>query len=242
MIFPFGEIWDRLHSALRHNTTTDFSFRQKPFATTRQKDQESISLSHEMNSSASLRRPAILLGLTLLLVGCSKPEEPALLVAAVPTVAQIAANFQGYRQITREPAKVSTQATMMCIRPHPDPRRFRGTQGPHSESTILIFMNETAADTFTRGGRKYPIGSVIVKQKLPSPLIDRSSRVGVMQANLGVGGMVKRPAGYDPEHGDWEYFYFDDPADVTSGRMANCVECHHSVRRTDYVFGTWMKH
>ena len=26
-----------------------------------------------------------------------------------------------------------------------------------------------------------------------------------------------RPAGYDPAHGDWEYFYFDDPADIASG-------------------------
>ena len=29
--------------------------------------------------------------------------------------------------------------------------------------------------------------------------------------------MIKRPPGYDPQHGDWEYFYFEQPTTVESG-------------------------
>ncbi|MDB6068335.1 MAG: hypothetical protein JWR26_4543 [Pedosphaera sp.] len=55
----------------------------------------------------------------------------------------------------------------------------------------------------------------------------------------GVGGMVKRAPGYDPAHGDWEYFYFDDAAKIQSGRIASCVGCHETAKGKDYVFGTW---
>jgi hypothetical protein len=55
----------------------------------------------------------------------------------------------------------------------------------------------------------------------------------------GVGGMVKRAAGFDPAHGDWEYFYFEDPAHIESGAIATCTGCHASARATDYVFGSW---
>ena len=71
--------------------------------------------------------------------------------------------------------------------------------------------------------------------------------------------MIKRADGFDPAHGDWEYFcsahvpgLADDPAvaqsavaqvkpagKIESGRIASCVQCHEAAKRTDYVFGTW---
>jgi hypothetical protein len=56
----------------------------------------------------------------------------------------------------------------------------------------------------------------------------------------GVGGMVKRPPGYDPEHGDWEYFYFEDPAKIESGKIGSCVACHAGAGQ-DHVFGSWAR-
>jgi hypothetical protein len=55
----------------------------------------------------------------------------------------------------------------------------------------------------------------------------------VHEADTGVGGMVKRSAGYDPTHGDWEYFYFEDPKKIESGRIASCVQCHSSAKDKD---------
>ena len=51
--------------------------------------------------------------------------------------------------------------------------------------------------------------------------------------------MVKRAPGYDPEHGDWEYFYFEDPAKIEQGKIQSCVRCHAGAKATDHVFGTW---
>ena len=55
----------------------------------------------------------------------------------------------------------------------------------------------------------------------------------------GVGGMIKRAPGYDPAHGDWEYFYFEKPEKIERGRIATCVKCHAYAHTTDHVYGTW---
>jgi hypothetical protein len=81
---------------------------------------------------------------------------------------------------------------------------------------------------------------VIVKQKAIHGYTDKNGK-RVHDRNNGVGGMVKRPAGYDPKHGDWEYFYFDDATKIESGRISSCVQCHNSAKNKDYVFGTWSK-
>jgi hypothetical protein len=59
------------------------------------------------------------------------------------------------------------------------------------------------------------------------------------KANDGVGGMIKRGAGYDSAHGDWEYFYFEDARKIESGRISSCVQCHTGAANKDYVFGGW---
>ncbi len=50
---------------------------------------------------------------------------------------------------------------------------------------------------------------------------------------------MKRSAGYDPEHGDWEYFYFEDRKKIESGPIASCIQCRSSAQAHDYVFGNW---
>ena len=61
----------------------------------------------------------------------------------------------------------------------------------------------------------------------------------ILKKDDGVGGMVKRSPGYDPEHGDWEYFYFEGKGEPQGGRIASCVQCHDSVKSKDHVFGSW---
>lgn len=92
-------------------------------------------------------------------------------------------------------------------------------------------MNDLAATAFRSGSNAYPVGAVVVKQKHKHYGKDVS----------GVGGMVKRSTGYDPQHGDWEYFYFEDPQKIESGRLASCVQCHDAAKQGDHVFGTWDK-
>ena len=73
--------------------------------------------------------------------------------------------------------------------------------GPHANTGILIYMNKLAADAFATNASAFPVGAVVVKQKMIHGHSDKSGR-RVHEADTGVGGMMKRPAGYDPKHGD----------------------------------------
>ncbi|HLH53191.1 MAG TPA: hypothetical protein VKY92_06200, partial [Verrucomicrobiae bacterium] len=70
--------------------------------------------------------------------------------------------------------------------------------GPHANTGIqntgiLIFMNKAAAEAFSTNAVPFPVGAVIVKQKTMS-YFDKDGK-SVREENMGVGGMVKRPAG-----------------------------------------------
>ena len=176
-----------------------------------------------------------------LVAGCSRAPAPVRAVSATPApaVSDIAAHYDSYRKITSEAVFVNPELATLCVGASPaQVDAARATQGPHAHTAILVYMNESAAEAFARGGRAYAAGAVIVKQKTLLARRPDAPRA----ADRGVGGMVKRAPGFDPAHGDWEYFYFEDPARIETGRIASCVQCHAGARKTDYVFGTWQTH
>lgn len=142
--------------------------------------------------------------------------------------------------MTATPAFANPALAMLCVGVSESAVQAKKTQtGPHTHSSVSIFMSEDAAKTFLSGVPPYATGAVIVKQKHRLAYhLDGDFSKKVQPAD-GVGGMVKREPGYDPEHGDWEYFYFEDPSEIESGRIASCVECHRAAKNTDYVFGHW---
>ena len=144
-----------------------------------------------------------------------------------PAVQDVAKNYRQMRAVTTQPVYVDPRLMMLCrwLRPE-EIEAAEKKNGPHAISQIKIYMNEPGAEAFEKASKQFPVGSIIVKEK--QGLRD------------GVGGMVKRPPGYDPDHGDWEFFYFEDPAKIESGRIASCVNCHDAARQ-DHVFGDWAK-
>lgn len=151
--------------------------------------------------------------------------------ASGPTIAEIAGSYETYIKVTDKAVYVNPELAIQCIAVSEDQiRAARIDKGPHADSAIHIFMNESAFRAFPEKDGLYPEGSVIVKQKL---------RSGWRDTAAGVGGMVKRAPGFDADHGDWEYFYFEDKSKIESGRLATCVQCHAKAAGTDYVFGTW---
>jgi len=157
---------------------------------------------------------------------------------------EIARTYEELTLVTKEPVLVDIRLALLCrgVSQH-DIDEARERAGPHAYTSVRIFMNEVAAGAFRDKAAKYPVGSVIVKEKQGQEYGNhRGERVAgqkVPRTFDGVGGMVKRAAGYDPEHGDWEYFYFEDPAQIEHGKIASCVECHRGASTTDYVFGGW---
>jgi hypothetical protein len=98
-------------------------------------------------------------------------------------------------------------------------------KGPHANASVLVYASKPAVQMLSREKRKFPVGTVIVKEKIASPLQTHA-----------VTGMVKRSSGYNPKDGDWEYFYWDAPTGLTQGKINNCVECHAKASRLDFVY------
>jgi hypothetical protein len=101
---------------------------------------------------------------------------------------------------------------------------------PHAYPSMLVYANALADETLSKKGKVFPVGAMIVKEKL-----DRKGGV------TGVGGMIKRAAGFDAKNGDWEYFYADERGSLLSkARLESCVNCHTQAREKDFVFADWM--
>ena len=146
---------------------------------------------------------------------------------AAPVVKEVAKNYRQMRAVTTQPVAVDPRLLMLCREPSPkEVEAAEKKNGPHAISQIKIYMNESGAEAFEKAAKAFPVGAVIVKEKQSS--------------TNGVGGMIKRPPGYDPDHGDWEFFYFEDPAKIESGKIASCIQCHDGARQ-DHVFGDWAK-
>jgi hypothetical protein len=141
--------------------------------------------------------------------------------------------------MTPDPVYVNPQLAAACRNvSQEEVEAARKVFGPHADTLVSIYMNDLAADTFSKTNPVYPVGSIIVKEKKAMGYWSTTQRTTV-EGSDGVGGMIKRPAGYDPDHGDWEYFYFEDPAKIESGRITSCIQCHSGAADRDYVFGTW---
>ena len=188
-----------------------------------------------MNTSAKAAAVILLAGS---MWGCSQSSPSSV---TPPSVSEIATGFTNYQRITKSVVYVNPELAMSCrgaSREEVESARIKF--GPHANTGILIYMNKPAADAFATNASAYPVGAVSVKQKSIHGYTDNDGK-RVYEADTGVGGMVKRSAGYDPKHGDWEYFYFEDIKKVESGRISTCVQCHASAKDKDYVFGTWRR-
>lgn len=157
---------------------------------------------------------------------------PALLSAAEPLVVtkESAPTFyRGFKRLTAEPRLVAPLTATLCSIPTKAMLdKEKDMTGPHHKQSIFIYANDSAADSIAGKKKTFPVGAVIVKEKLGKDLNSVS----------GVGGMIKRAKGYDPANGDWEFFYSTPGGDFTTGKLANCIDCHNGGKR-DHVFSVW---
>ena len=110
----------------------------------------------------------------------------------------------------------------------------RQEPSPHLHKYISVFVNPVAREEMmTRQSPKFPIGSMIVKEKLGS--VD-STTPELLTA------MIKRAPGYNPEGGDWEYLVLDGAASkiVEQGKLTRCSGCHRPYQHSDFVTRTYL--
>lgn len=118
--------------------------------------------------------------------------------------------YRDFTRLTGRPHAVDPLTAFACT--IPSQAREKQITGPHYKAYVHLYANPAAMPAVTNRLAAFPIGSVIVKEKLA----DRG-RVS------GVGGMIKRAPGYDAANGDWEYFYYGKPGEFSSGRIKSCI-------------------
>lgn len=105
-----------------------------------------------------------------------------------------------------------------------------GSHAGESKEFNVVYLNETASAALNAARPlKFPVGSIIVSEKLSKPDDEPPQRIAVM---------VKRAAGFNPKSGDWEFLVVDGALDRVRERQkkGRCAECHASQRENDFVF------
>lgn len=164
--------------------------------------------------------------LIIFLAAASLPSAAEPLVVTKESAATF---YREFKRLTKEPRHVAPLTAELCRTVTKDDlARDKAIAGPHAQNWIYIYANASAADSIAAKGAKFPEGAVIVKEKLGKD----------WNSVTGIGGMVKRAKGYDPANGDWEFFFYTPGGDFTTGKLANCIDCHNGGKR-DHVFSVW---
>jgi hypothetical protein len=136
--------------------------------------------------------------------------------------------YRDYKRLTEQPRLIAPLTAVYCRTPSKEELdKEKAMAGPHAHVWVHIYANPEAAEAIASKADEFPVGAVIVKEKL-----------GAGGAVTDVGGMIKRAPGYDTANGDWEFFSHTPGGEFTSGKIANCIDCHNNGPR-DHVFTAW---
>ena len=94
----------------------------------------------------------------------------------------------------------------------------------------VVYVNELAGQAIAAGkSGKFPVGSIIVREKLAKPDDKEPELVAVM---------IKREPGFNPAGGDWLFLTADGTLAKIRERQkkGSCLDCHQSQRDSDFVF------
>jgi len=155
-------------------------------------------------------------------------------------IASIVKSYESkLEKLTPKPILVNSGIFVLCRLPSlKDLKKVRDKEnGPHFSTYISIYVDKEEAAALKNKSAKLPVGTVIVKKK--SKAVKHKTLDGTISGKEGLGGMIKRDAGYDLKNGDWEYFYQDKKGKLSTGKLKNCIECHQKAKQTDYVFRAW---
>lgn len=162
---------------------------------------------------------AALFSTTSLIAYQNKDVEPA-----APLIA-------GYKQWTRVnpvPNVFHSQIAIQCVIPRVQQSQMEKAN-PHRDKFITVYVNNIGRHAMMQEKvPHFPVGSVIVKEKLTTPSSSEPELLTVM---------TKREPGYNLRNGDWEYMAMDGSGTKAQarGRLESCQGCHTLVKHTDYV-------
>jgi hypothetical protein len=100
----------------------------------------------------------------------------------------------------------------------------------HSSTYGNIYIDQVAEHPMMEEAiPHFPVGSVIVREKLTDLLSTKPELLAVM---------IKRAPGFNPQGGDWEFLtYNGDGTKITSReKTGSCLDCHATQSKTDYTY------
>lgn len=158
--------------------------------------------------------------------------------AGVPSAGGQVKEIEGYKNWTKVnavpqlmPSNVSTACAMALP---PSANRASSMNNPHRDKYFTVYVNDVGREAMlNQKSPKFPVGSVIVKEKLSSVNSQTPELLTVM---------IKQQAGFNPASGDWEYMVLDGAGAKVEGRgdLQNCQACHVANQKTDYIFRTYL--
>ena len=148
--------------------------------------------------------------------------------APTHSLADLIRGYSSWKKVNPHPIHMEPSISALCVGA---PSWHIGN--PHDPKFFTVYVNPLGARSMLKkGSTRFPVGSVIVKEKLPS----EHSRPELLTV------MVKRSTGFDKSHGDWEYFTADGSgSQISQANVIACRSCHDVSRANDYVFRTYVR-
>jgi len=139
-------------------------------------------------------------------------------------------NYREWTRVNAHPARMDPIAAAMCSYP-----AHFVSQDPHTDHFVTVYVNDVGRRAMMmKGLMRFPTDSIIVKEKLSEQRTDRGT-----PELLTV--MIKRPTGFNPKVGDWEFLLLSGDAKHigAQGKLESCQNCHLTQAKQDYVYGTY---
>jgi len=139
----------------------------------------------------------------------------------------------GYKKWTKVNDKVEIMESDVAVMCAPATTQLR-PKNPHKDKFINVYINSIGKDEMlTKKNPKFPIGTVVVKEKLSAHDSQKPELLTVM---------IKREKDFNPEVGDWEFLTFNGGAtEITArGKLENCQACHLGYKQNDFITRTYL--
>ncbi|MEI7987012.1 MAG: cytochrome P460 family protein [Armatimonadota bacterium] len=173
----------------------------------------------------SVRRGVYLIaGVTLAVAGIASGGRG-------PTTLELVKGFHGWKKVNPKPVRLASKFNLLCAPASMAMIKAEQKMNPHFQRVITVYVNKVGEKAMEKGG-KFPVGSVIVKEKL-----EESFKTPVLSTV-----MIKREKGYNPKCGDWQFAVIDAfTTKVTvDGKLESCMFCHQDQAKKDFVFKTYV--
>ena len=110
----------------------------------------------------------------------------------------------------------------------PPPERSSKQDSGHLTTLGFSYVNETGRKAFQEQPFAFPIGSLIVRERLLTPSSNPDQLVV----------MIKHEKGFNPKANGWEFLTVsgDMRKVLKREKEGNCLQCHASASNNDFVF------